>query len=727
MTKELDELTELYEAGKLPELLLDPLMAKLAQGDIEFVRNYIKRIKGEIKVEKQFEEEPKEVIKETKQIKKAKKTINDDEEVFIKPMTDEKTDSKNDKILLWGISKASSNALKNYNDKEEKGDKPTKEKEPKKNKSTVRRFSPENDYTYNDIEFLKSELERLNNELDKNDFSDMSEEAKIELEGQLSELIEGLEYMHELQKGYEGEGMASKARSDKGSEKALEIGRKLAEARAKKKAEKEKLNPPVENIEPPRKKQRILKPYYKIGPIPSGHREATEDEAIMRNKVSQYGKYQVDHIKYMYWDKYKILLTDKADDNDVRQRLKGIKRLYNDKEDELETTETKLDNDKYADKHNYYKNLIDEIESSMKDIYKAYSFYERIRCKREGIPYKKVSLSEPKDDTDIIKYSNSKPIKQVEKEVIIDIRTGKPKDEFIPNPPITFIRGKDKITLDGEYFDDNEILLSKYAKALFKKGVVLEESNYKPSDIKKYFYRKETVGGGFIKYKTDKNKVSKDNYMDSDSDEDSTHRQLKKELKQHRRDFEGGKIKIGKFFKNVGHTLDKTFKPTVPILKSIGKQTAKVLIHEGIPIVSGILGQAGGDALAIATGNPELAPIAGQLGQRAGEYGGKKLSKYVSKKTGYGVGGALMIDNQKVLSPSEKLDLFIDRIGERLEKAKDKYGDTKERDVKTLKKISKATKKRVLKEVEEENKPKETMGERMARLRAMRKPKKKNN
>lgn len=205
---------------------------------------------------------------------------------------------------------------------------------------------------------------------------------------------------------------------------------------------------------------------------------------------------------------------------------------------------------------------------------------------------------------------------------------------------------------------------------------------------------------------------------DSDTDEELTHDEVIRRVKQHRRDFEGGKISIGKYFKKVGKTIDRSIKPAVPTLKAIGKQTAKVLIHQGIPAVAGALGQMGGDALAVATGNPELAPITGTIGQRLGTMAGNKLSKYTAKKTGYGI----MLNNEEILTPTEKFNKVIDAMGDRLERVRDKREEAKERKKSVNSKVRKATLKRVKNEVKAQVDA-ETMGERMARLRSMRKRK----
>ena len=37
--------------------------------------------------------------------------------------------------------------------------------------------------------------------------------------------------------------------------------------------------------------------------MPKGYREATEDEAIRNNKIGAYGKYEVDALKYEFFEK----------------------------------------------------------------------------------------------------------------------------------------------------------------------------------------------------------------------------------------------------------------------------------------------------------------------------------------------------------------------------------------------------------------------------------------
>jgi hypothetical protein len=99
--------------------------------------------------------------------------------------------------------------------------------------------------------------------------------------------------------------------------------------------------------------------------------------------------------------------------------------------------------------------------------------------------------------------------------------------------------------------------------------------------------------------------------------------------------------------------MKKGFKQLGRELKPVGKQIASTLIREGIPAVASALGSAAGSAAATAALQPELAPLAGFAGARAGRYGGQKLARLVSRKTGY---GTRLLD-QKV-SAREGIEFF---------------------------------------------------------------------
>lgn len=78
-------------------------------------------------------------------------------------------------------------------------------------------------------------------------------------------------------------------------------------------------------------------------------------------------------------------------------------------------------------------------------------------------------------------------------------------------------------------------------------------------------------------------------------------------------------------------------------VKRVGRKIASTLIKRGIPVATSALGSALGATAATLSGNPELAPMAGRLGAVLGREGGMELSKYVSRKTGYGMKGRVRL------------------------------------------------------------------------------------
>lgn len=803
----IDELEHLRDIGRLTESQLYGNMVKIENGDLDFADNFIKRIKGEeheetegdikpLKEKKEKKEKknkslvktqiPKEEPKEKpiKKIKPSLDIVEDDNVDFIAPKGSEKQDFEKNHVLLWGIHEADKNLLKQYavgnknpHSKAKvktKGqvEAPVEEIKEEKPKQKRKQYDAKAKYTYEDIPFLESVVEKLNDDMDNGNYKSMSEEDMIDLEESITNQISELKYS-------KGEGLksfagAGKARAVKGSEEAKAIGRRLAEARAKKKAEKQEVEP-VKEVKPKRK-PRKLNPWYYIGDMPSGYREATEDEAIRNKKVSQYGKYQVDHIKYKYFTDYNILLSNEIDEESLRWGMKNLLRQIKRAHQDLEIFDNKLDNPKYESRYKEFESKLESTKVHLSDLSKAYNFYNKLKSKREGTEYVKKSFKVKKEEYIAPKEEKEeeeiKPVYYEEDKII-------KKEPY----PFHFKRGNDEvIDIKQKYFDSNGHISSKNAKMLFDNGVVLEQKHYSDNDIPKYFYHKEgSYGTGFVKFKPDETQSSevqtilfnkrmwtedkakewliknhfhslhadetKDKYryrqlnpedlkdgkyitkpiknkgidiviymrkkpieLDSDSDEELSHDEARKQIKQHRKDFEGGKINIGGFFKNVGRTLNKTFAPAVPVLKDIGQQTAKVLIHQGIPMVASALGQAGGDALAVATGNPEFAPIAGQLGQQIGQRAGNALSKYTTQKTGYGI----MINNVEQLTPKEKERKEIEHRVFEEERAKHKRSFIRGEKERVTKVVKKSTIKRNKDEMED-------MHQKMARLRAMRK------
>jgi hypothetical protein len=510
---------------------------------------------------------------------------------------------KNSNVMLWGLDKASSSKLREYEGQnnnpkstiKQKGDKKPK-KEEKKAKEQQRFFSPSEDYGIQDLAFLKKEASRIDKEID----NDIDYDENIDLQDKIYELIDTLEEMSEKfgsglrsvlepkREQYEdtddetsddgiGRGISdekpskaktkkiseSKVRAEKGSDKAKEIGQKLAEARRKKREETGKLTVKEQAEKKREEKQKIraekAKPWYYVGIMPKGYREATEDEAIRNNKVGSYGKYVVDPLKYEFFEKYNILLSQHLSDTEIKMALLGIPKKINRSFQEIEIFESKLDNNKYTEsQHHKYDNKLAEERHTLKNLKKAYNWILKLYCERNNktfvkrefsppekeevihtksesvfvplkrevidprIPVKKDNfksyvekyLSFPKDDLqEATDYFLSKPIKTYQNrfwreigdptEIFFKHKRGQfqilPKEvkKEVKATTHNFENEFDKIALPMKAFTKDIKLKPKYAKKLFEeKKILLHPEHYQEEDIKKYFYRKMGTGIG---------------------------------------------------------------------------------------------------------------------------------------------------------------------------------------------------------------------------------------
>ena len=459
---------------------------------------------------------------------------------------------KNSKVMLWGLEKATSKMLKEYEGQnnnpkstiKQKGDKKPK-KEEKKVENT---FDPSEEYGIQDLPFLKRESQRIDKEIEK----DIDYDENIDLQDKIYELIETLEEMSEkfgsgirssinqvntslksvlepTREEYEnidsdssddeyGKGLKeempkskaktkkiseSKVRAEKGSDKAKEIGQKLAEARRKKREESGKLTVKEQAEKKREEKQKLrtekAKPWYYVGIIPKGYREATEDEAIRNYKVGSYGKYEVDPLKYEFFEKYSILLSHSLSDNEIRMSLLGIPKKISRSYQEIEIYESKLENNKYTEtQHHKYDNKLAEEKHTLKNLIKAYNWIYKLYCERNNKTYVKKSFLPP-EKPEIIKSVSEKVFIPIKKESIDPRISIVPKEmkKAIKDSTHQFENEFDKIALPIKIFSEDMILKPKYAKKLYEeKKILLHPEHYHEEDIKKYFYRKSGTGIG---------------------------------------------------------------------------------------------------------------------------------------------------------------------------------------------------------------------------------------
>jgi len=441
---------------------------------------------------------------------------------------------KNNKIMLWGLEKASKSQLASLEDKNNNPKSISKLKKDKtvKKVKVERKYDITEDYGVEDLPFLKKEADRIEKEIDQ----DIDYDENLDLQEKIMDLIDTLEEIKEkftgkglrpilepVEKPYEdvdsdtsddeyGRGIEepntrsrtkqiriqgkalTKARMEKGSKEAKELGKRLAEARRKKREGQITLKEQAEKKREEKEKtrQQKLKPWYYVGIIPKGYREATEDEAIRNYRVGSYGKYHVDMIKYEFFDKYKILLSHDMSNDDIKMALIGIPKKINRTFNEIEILENKLANNKYTEQqHHAYDHKLDEERHTNKNLQKAYNWISRLYAQRNNKPYVKKHFTPPKRDIVIKEETKETVLKpEVYKETIMIEET--PKKRMFHK----FENAFDKISIPVKAFTEEMLVKPKYAKKLFEKNITLHPEHYHMEDIKKYFYGKSGSGIG---------------------------------------------------------------------------------------------------------------------------------------------------------------------------------------------------------------------------------------
>ena len=449
----------------------------------------------------------------------------------------EKKQVTNSKVMLWGLEKATSKQLKEYegknnNPKSTIKKKVDKNEKPVKGKKVEKRFDPSEDYGVQDLAFLKKESSRIDKEIE----NDIDYDENLDLQDKIYELIDTLEEMSEkfgsglrsvlepTKEQFEdidgdssddeyGRGIdilppkskaknisQSKVRVEKGSDKAKEIGQKLAEARKKKREETGKLTVKEQADKKREEKSKLRneksKPWYYVGIIPRGYREATEDEAIKNHKVGSYGKYEVDTLKYEFYDKYNILLSHDLTETEMKMALLGIPKKINRSYQEIEILENKLENNKYSEsQHHSYDNKLAEERHTLKNLKKAFNWIYKQWCQRKGKPYVKKVFS-PLEKEEVI-HTKTETVFIPTKKEVIDTRITIPTEMKKEIKKLThdFENAFHKISIPHKAFTDHR-LSSKYAKKLYDKNILLIPEHYHEEDVKKYFYDKKGSGIG---------------------------------------------------------------------------------------------------------------------------------------------------------------------------------------------------------------------------------------
>lgn len=325
----------------------------------------------------------------------------------------------------------------------------------------------------------------------------------------------------------------AKSRVEKGSDEAKEKMAKLTAIRQAKKVEKDK-EKEKEKQQKTIEKESKKKPYFYIGPVPKGYREATEDEALSEEMFTEYGKYQIDPVKLKYFEKYHIVvsadkspaqivitlrgLTKRADriftDIDIleskyrsaksnedairlKDRIEQRLKLNKDykKTEEYKRFKAKL---KELVDTNYAKGVKQELtnkKQELKDITKIYRFYQKVLSSKTGKDIellkefkRKVPEYIPPPPT-VEKAIERKelpltPMEEIRQSLLKLPRMPKP----VPKTTHTFENANGEIEIPKKFFDDKMVLHPKYAEKLHKKDILLHPHHYDNDYTKKYFY-----------------------------------------------------------------------------------------------------------------------------------------------------------------------------------------------------------------------------------------------
>jgi sulfur transfer complex TusBCD TusB component (DsrH family) len=302
---------------------------------------------------------------------------------------------KTNEVLLWGTNKIDSILLtpyeKNYAKSKTKSDKSEtteitdeieitdeteitdkiansdKQEEPIKIMDSE--YIPSHKYNITDLDWLNKEYDRIENKISQ--LTEITEEYDnlLDLQDSLTELINELEYeakTNNISKIFKETNDNMDKNKD---ENCADEDETLMEIEIKSKKEKStKLKKS--------KKTTKLKPYYWIGEIPEGYREATEEEAIVNKKVSLFGKKRVNRELQSLFEITGTIYIDTNELSIINQQIMGLKGKLHYYKKELEFKTISLDSDIISQEmENEIKNKISDVKNCYKKTVDIYNLY----------------------------------------------------------------------------------------------------------------------------------------------------------------------------------------------------------------------------------------------------------------------------------------------------------------------------------------------------------------
>lgn len=454
---------------------------------------------------------------------------------------------KEGKVMLWGLKKIDVKILKDFkpeavkpkeNSKatpsqrgRPKKAKPDEVKENKAKEPVKREFNKDDDYEFKDLPFLKEEYERITKEMMKKGWSDEEQEKWDDLQADIDEVIENLEALSKFNKPETGKGLdcitggavgdvnykcdlckyetddkakmarhfktkkhlenLSKLPKEKQSLKNAEI---LAKDRKKRSdALKPRVNSPYKG--PPIIKK--LKPYYLLGEIPEGFREATQEEALINGKYGAFGKHRIDPKAFEVFQEIGTIYSKDLDEQDLRHHIIGLQARMKRIKTEFHyrphgfsnfSTEQKTDHEaRMASKKKIFDKLGDLLNLYMTDFYH-----------RKSKPYIKQ------------KFDINEVPKRIVKAVPITHSIDEPEQETSEQEESkSFVfeaKGHPELKLTSSHFTISKDprcpikLKHKTALKLYLKNIRLEPELYTKEDKEHFFYTRGGMIGMYNSY-----------------------------------------------------------------------------------------------------------------------------------------------------------------------------------------------------------------------------------
>ena len=309
---------------------------------------------------------------------------------------------KTNEVLFWGLNKVDSIILNLYEDNFTKENKKPKVLDKKENK-IYKIFDPNEKYSVNDLNFLNKEYEKIEIKLDK--LTDLNDECEklMDLQDNLTNIIENLQTQKD--NNLENSNNDTVFTSDS----TILVQQSDSDSDLDSDSDSDSDS----NIENKKKvgRKKILKPYFWIGKIPQGYREATQEEAILKKKVSCFGKNKVSREIYNMYDVTGTICVNNLKEKDIKLKiiaLKGKLRFY---KKEYDYESISFNSGKNIGVHREeIKNKIEELQYCYKKTADVINFYVQNLNNINNINTQKSNSKIIKSNSKIIK-SNSKIIK----------------------------------------------------------------------------------------------------------------------------------------------------------------------------------------------------------------------------------------------------------------------------------------------------------------------------